>query len=368
MNIYDIPVIGSVYNYFTSDNSVEGSSASATAQVAADPGVLDQIWSFLDGQGREAMVAFYGAPTVGLTACTSEGKSLPDIIEESDGGVPTEPPIEYETPVNPDDPIGLPEGNEGESILPGDVFFSTDCDPDLPDCVSSGSMFYETSPPIVMGTGAMLASGVQNLDEIMLGCAPDPTLIGPLTDNADIPTMPADGCYPGMIDITPAYSDDIFGDLECSEDGYEEFMLCPSNENRRLPLYLADQQIVCFDEDYDAAAWWADNAGASIEDFLAYRESHITFSGDPVVYATPEQLELDPTSGESLASYSYCSEDGPTFFGQAIPQECYHEDFGGTGFLSAEMIFSLYVDNFQAVQDHPYQTYLRCRMYIPGEE
>ncbi len=380
MSISSIPVIGDIYNYFTSDSPAQAKSAGTASQPVSDPGVLDRIWAFFEGQGREIMVSTYTGPTVGLLACTSEGAEPPSLEMDpgaagaDPGGIPMLPPDRnneggeagqasqgsgteegYVPPENPDVEVLLPLGNQGEPILPDDVWFGTDCGE--PNECNTGSMFIEESAYIVLGSGPMIASGLQNIADLRIGCAVDSTLIGPIhnspdiPDNENIPDMPANGCFPGMIDITMVDPDvdPIFGDLGCSEEGYSEFLACPSNENRRLPLYLAEWTLACRDLD-----------GHDIS---------LSSNASQEIFPTPDQIETNP-EGEgivNLAPYLFCAEEGPELFDINVPQECYHADFGGTGFADAEISLRLYLDNMQAVDSHVYQTYLRCRMYI-GEE
>jgi len=354
-------IIGGLVNYFISDNRAAASpntvvaganGASASASASAETSVVDDIWNFFDGRGEEIMASTYTDETVGVPGCTSNGTNITDVLGE-DGDIPLNPPDGgYTTPDSPDAEVNLPEGNEGEPILPNDVWFSTDCE--VPEECNTGSMFYEESANLILGTGPMVASGMQNVEEFLMGCAIDSTLIGPGAADADyynpdVPQMPAGVCLSDMIDITFAQEDE-FATYACPETIFNQFLVCPDNENNRLPLYLAELSISCFNQDTTEIA-------------LPVEVSTIT-------YATPEQLEADPANGESLASYLYCADDGPSFFNIVVPQQCYHSSYGMTGFFDGQLSIKLYLDNMQAVDGHVYQTYLRCRAYIAstGEE
>jgi len=86
MDIQSIPVLGDIYNYFTSSNSVSTRSASASASAVADPSISDRLMDFLDGRGEEIMASTYSDETVGLTACGLVGEAwAPDY--SSDAGI-----------------------------------------------------------------------------------------------------------------------------------------------------------------------------------------------------------------------------------------------------------------------------------------
>jgi hypothetical protein len=54
------------------------------------------------------------------------------------------------------------------------------------------------------------------------------------SDSTKINYMPATGCYPGLIKITPAPVPAV----ACPEPGYEYFLSCPSDENSRVAVFV----------------------------------------------------------------------------------------------------------------------------------
>ena len=287
-----------------------------------------------------------------VTQCSNgEGIDLVEQMKEAgvtgiqeqfpDGGT-TDATMCYESGVctNPDDagnPIGqYPTNDAGAIKLPDDVSQPVK-DPNGNDV----QRFTEAYPRIVIRTGNLSGSGLQNLSIIKTVFGTDSTLIRPTPENPNIPKMPGDpanpdlGSFPGEIYITPAQT--IGGDTQaCSEAGYEGFAVCPSWSETRLPLLVDLYRYVCYDKfDQDG-----NPVGSPLFD-----------SGD---------VTVDPPAPLGTMPWGI---PGPDAYEVVHPHACYHADSGRAGNLAAVITLKPLVDVQQANGSSVYQTWFWARTF-----
>jgi hypothetical protein len=62
-------------------------------------------------------------------------------------------------------------------------------------------------------------------------------------DSSIIEELPAAACLPGLIDDNQATPADIENGYSCPEDGYQTFAVCPTDNSKRLPVYIGSYTV-----------------------------------------------------------------------------------------------------------------------------
>jgi len=171
----------------------------------------------------------------------------------------------------------------------------------------------------------------------------DSTLIDVDGDNA--PDMPKEGCYPGLVDATPATPEDKEHGFYCQENDesgseiYEDFAVCPSNPGKRQKIYLAGYTL----ESYKYAG--LDENKKPIYEKVDEKTETLT---------TVDELFLDPESGREI----------PVICGETpIPLEIpVNPDWHSDGNLYLKMRLNLIVDARQADGNAYYKTHLMVKI------
>ncbi|MEE8638574.1 MAG: hypothetical protein V3T21_05995 [Candidatus Margulisiibacteriota bacterium] len=170
----------------------------------------------------------------------------------------------------------------------------------------------------------------------------DSSLIDVDGDNA--PDMPKEGCYPGLIDATPATPEDKEQGFYCQEKDesgaeiYEDFAVCPSNPGKRQKIYLAGYTL----EIYKYAK--LENKELIYEKVDEKTET----------LTTVEELFLDPESGLEI----------PVICGDApMPIEIpVNPDWYSDGNLYLKIRLNVIVDARQADGNAYYKTHLMVKI------
>ncbi|MBN2057234.1 MAG: hypothetical protein JW782_00340 [Candidatus Saganbacteria bacterium] len=206
--------------------SLRGATISGSTTVVASnwfTDALDDAWDTLESTGS-AIAEGLGL-SGGTSGCMSEGGGgVLDALDDDDGGTMHQDPPDTDADtteggahINPDGTVTLPE----DGTMPADIFFMIE---------GYGSHLQEcTLAPYT--TNIVMGSGLQNVD-LVAWLSTDSTRIAANEWYPDAPTMPADGCFPGLINVNPA--NEL---VSCDETGYSGFAVCPSNENNRVLLY-----------------------------------------------------------------------------------------------------------------------------------
>ncbi|MEE8638573.1 MAG: hypothetical protein V3T21_05990 [Candidatus Margulisiibacteriota bacterium] len=303
------------------------SQTQPSALAKADPKAERSWWQVL----------LFGGKTDGAVKCSDYAPKYDGSFD--DGKVPMKPPVlkpgtgtRYESgAVRVDDVIFLPVDEQGNPILPDDIFFE----------IQGQGRFFQETPEIVLETegddGKLIAGhNVQDL-KLYVEMGTDSTLI-------DVPEMPEEGCYPGMLDATQATPEDQehgFYCRETDENGaeiYDDFAVCPSNPNKRLKIYVAGYTL----ESYKYMGLEDDRDLPPQYEKVAEITENLT---------TVEELFLDPESG--LEVPVVCG-DSPNPLVINVPAE-WHSD----STLYLKLRLRVIVDARQADQNANYKTLLR---------
>ncbi|MFA5113452.1 MAG: hypothetical protein WC529_04040 [Candidatus Margulisiibacteriota bacterium] len=266
------------------------------------------------------VASIFSTPAPSLSACDNGTGSVGD--EWPDGGIPMDTPdtdgddecTESGACITDDGGVILPTDTDGNPILPDDIWFSIE---------GQGSFFQET-PAILMESGYITGQNLQDLTlRVELG-----------TDSTLIDTMPADGCFDGMININQLSDEDIANGVPgCPEDGYETFTACPSDESNRLRVYVA---------------------GYTIEGYTYVGGEYQMVDSVTETLTNVEELFADLDAGQTLPVV--CG-DSPTPFIIPIPAS-----FNENGDLFLKLRFNLIVDAREADQSAAFQTKLGVRI------
>ena len=275
---------------------------------------------------RYLNVASHGGQTGGAAACGGNSAVKPNLNPDGgvvlvpptdipDGGTPTPSGAVIFGPLGRDGTVFLPIDPNGNIILPDDIWFEID---------GEGSFFQET-PWIVLGLQeAINTPGLHNLNlKIEFG-----------TDSTKIAGMPADGCFDGLINVGQFSDADLdAGVIGCPDPGYEKFVVCPSQEENRLKLYLAGYRI-------DSSKL----VGGQVVD-AEVGTDYVT---------TTEQLYTDPASVPRVGVV--CS-GSPAPNSIQIPKEFYNDNT-----LNITVKLRKVVDARPADSNTTYKTFLRARL------
>jgi len=253
-----------------------------------------------------------------VSACKADTSLIDDLSDED--GIPLD-----------DDDSSL--GGEGGDPEMSDGFWQSTSDYGM-----QGSDFFEQGTLTIGTSEPLTGSGLQDIETLVLEVGTNSSLIShTFSSDGSSVAMPEGGYFGGLINITPASWG--WPGTECSEDGYSDFLHCPSDESWQAPLYLADYLLLCHTLDG-------------------------THSVDKVI-STVDELMNDPESGAFFGPI-YGSNAEP--YVVTIPHECYHADYGQDGSLSLDLTMTLYVDNRNIVTDQQYETYTGGVFRIPTSE
>ncbi|MFA5840459.1 MAG: hypothetical protein WC890_07450 [Candidatus Margulisiibacteriota bacterium] len=241
-------------------------------------------------------------PALFMACHTKVGPKVEDKLEDS--GIPT-------IPVNPEDSADTGHtwdtGPQGTVVFPDDNWSSI-------GTIDGANDFFDTSMIEVRAS----FTGV-NVEDYNLYIT-----IG--TNSTLIDGMPADGCFPGMINTT--ISDTAAEDPFCEETGYENFLVCPSYDANRLTMYLGEYSLVRYDSQGEAVETQSEifiadteilyTDPTSIQDYVLGVLCDGTPSPNRIDIPTTWNSEGDLNIGLTLRFYVETREHSPTSIYQTM--------------------------------------------------